>query len=1236
MTKWNKGQQEVLDSLSLSKNILVSAAAGSGKTAVLVERIIRTVVEGYADIDEILVVTFMTEAAAQMRTKIIRALEVAASSDPDGRIARQLAMAEKADIMTIDSFCNKIVRENFSLVDMDPSFDIYDGSEIALLKDDILDSVLDGYYSDEDTVALLTEFIFQKNIDDTKLKEYILKIHNVAQSYASPDAWLEDCRENVSCPEDVTESKWVRDYINYYDSVILDVLHFYADLVADVRGGMYPGIDNEKIYNRFIDLANSDQGILWSFRNAATMSEKSEAAAAAFKRIISGNDAALIMSSDQYQSFKGMRDYVKGLLKGFVSEGDVISEAKAQQSLNNILIDIVRSFDTALMKEKKRQKKYEFSDVAHAAYRILYDVDKGCPTAIGRAKSHEYKYIYIDEYQDSSDLQENLLNAVARSNDKDEINNIFMVGDVKQSIYRFRMARPEFFTAKNKSYINGDGGIRISLNMNYRSRREVLDATNYIFDQVMTEQFGGISYTDDVRLNPPAGEDYQKHYPDTTRNAGGRALLCRIGGLSDDDSGLSMDELEAIQMGHIIQDIVNGDESRGVEPLYIINESFDNHRAESENNPRYRRATYGDIVILQRRIRKQSAKLRIFEQMGIPVHISDAEGYFEALEISTLLSILRVIDNPEQDIPYASVLLSHIGGLTDSELARIAGLSADRYMNMYDKSVRFIEGYVGCEDEELRVIAEKLSRINQRIDRWSEIRPFLSISDLIGIILSDTDYESFVAAMPEGARRIQNIHKLGYYARQFEKNRNVGLLDFLKFIDKCNIQGKDMDDGGGSVSGDVVNITSIHKSKGLEYPIVLVGQMGKDFNFSDTSGYISVNQDYHLCVKRMKILKDDIKLRKVSVKENMVKTLNQREVQYEEARLLYVAMTRAKEKLIMIGTTNDAAPVIIDKCKSYMDYANYAIQMSDESPAFDIEDIAAVDVVGDFSRKYIQRSTDYSSSLKALMERVDSRILLEKSRPGDNPYDYMYPYIMSTKQKAKMSVSEIKAAEMKSSAVIEDRSDIIVDEYEVEVAERRKEEAARRGTLIHLIFERLDYNRINNESDLEIEISRIMSTYMESEDRALIKPEYLLKFYSDDDTSLFQRMKTAYRNGRLHREQRFIAGIDVADIPMDEVADIVEAYMDGDYIVIQGIIDAYFNEGTEDDIILVDYKTDSVSSGPELLDRYASQMYLYGITIERLTGKRVVDCILYSTRLGEIHYTDWSKYLENRGKRNGR
>ena len=1253
MASWNTKQQEVLDSINENKNILVSAAAGSGKTAVLVERIIEMVENGLAGIDEILVVTFTTAAAAQMKEKIIKSLEEKSSSDPDGMITGQLLRAEEADIMTIDSFCNKIVRENFSLVGMDPSFEIYDAEEVKLLKEDVLDSILDKYYGEDENIAELSGFLMSRNIEDDNLKSIVLRIVSICESFADPDRWLDRAYEETKTDQ-MGNYIWLSEYKDYLRNTAEESLDYFRYQYNAFEGVMNP--ENEKIISSLLTMYEKDMDVLRGIISSTTLLEMKKSLPARWPSF-PGKKLRELLDESYVNQLESDLKAIKEVFKVIFTEEDIKDEIEASAGYIRSLISLVRDFRSAMMAEKTKLKRYEFSDVAHAAYKILYDSEKEERTAVGLRTSKQYKYIYIDEYQDSSDLQESILNAVARYDENGYPSNVFMVGDVKQSIYRFRMAKPELFSDKVDHYGQDQQGMLINLNMNYRSREEILSATNFVMRSIMKRTFGGIEYSDDVALNTPDADVYSDNYPECPDdiNAGGKPEIYMINNDSKSEDGpielkpeekskydegdrdytklpedekkkidihkYTVDEIEAIKIGEIIREIIDGDPENDKKPLYVRNEDYDPKKPESEKNSRYRRARYGDIVILQRAVKGSTPMVRIYEQMGIPVIVDDPSGYFEAIEIMTMMSVLRIIDNIEQDIPLASVLLSRIGGLTDSELATVVSLSVDENKGLAEKCKLFIEGYDNeNSDEETRLIAGKLKTVFGLIDKWTVLRPYISIAALIDRIIDDTQYDCFAAAMPEGKRRMMNLKLLRYRALSFENGRNVGLFDFIRYIDKC--AKKEMEFSEAQIMDDVenmVHITSVHKSKGLEYPIVIVARMGKRFRLSDMSATVISDSDYYIAMDRLRVVNDSMMVRQQSVKKSVIKILSDKASMAEEARLLYVAMTRAKEKLYLTGTyKNDEAPLMIQN-KSLMAFLRLSLRKDGVEDHFTVNDTDNVILADRFVKRYSKKSVDYLGNILKLREDIKhERAALEESETEINPYEYKYPYERATTEKSKRSVSEIKHMEMKSHMEISDDSDVIITNEE-----NSDNQGAKRGTITHELFERLDYGRVASKDELIDEFARILSDERYTdEDRELINKAFLSSFYSEDESSLFSRMRRAFLAGKLFRERQFITGISGNDLP--STAGFEETKDSDDFVIVQGIIDAFFYE--DDEIVLVDYKTDRVKEKQELIDRYGSQMYIYAMTLEKLTGHRVKDVILYSTRLGEVSYPDWRDY----------
>ncbi len=938
--KWNDGQKAVLESAARNNNVLVSAAAGSGKTAVLVERIADSVMEGRCGIDEILVVTFTKAAAAQMKAKITARLEEKIAECGDRSLIRQLSLVANADISTIDSFCNRVVRENFQAAEVDPAYDILDRGESELLREDILEEVLSDLYRDKEFAGIAQVFI-RKAYDDSLLKNLILQIYRVSEGFADQDAWIS--RSVVLGTEDAGEIKkkcWARGYT--------DLVRRFAAGVADQRKIWIQRFDKDmaetgdktkkEVAEKLKKVFSDDLQVYGLLSEAGDIYDLMEKKPAKFTSFVQEKTYSKAYDPVEIGCLKKIRDDQKDTITKLIKDMSVSLLEKELPDIAAVekqILKAVYAFRDALMQEKKRRKKYDFGDIAHFAYRVLYDREAGQPTKIGEGYAAKYKYIYIDEYQDGSDMQEHILTSVARKENGVPY-NIFMVGDVKQSIYRFRQARPRLFLDKEKLYRTEEDGEVLYLNRNYRSRKEILEGTNHVFRRIMREDFGGILYDKNVQLNPP--EKYvavpeEKLLPE---------LLLLDPQTEDKDRQPASDALEAVLIGTRIKEMVEGDH-----PALVPNEAFDKKKPEGPDNCPLRKARYGDVVILQRSVTGCRDMIKVYEKLGIPVQLEDPKAYFDAEEVVVMLSVLQVIDNARQDIPYAAVLHSEIGNVTDAELAYLAMHRTDRGMQFYDAVSEWLAN--GEEDApedrglgiDRRQLRDKLATLHGLLRKWKRDSRYISISQLIDRILTDTDYRATVARFSGGDRRLNNLMQLSFKADDFEQAGNHGLFAFLRYIDKCKIHEMDFGEIGNLTEGtDAVRVCTIHSSKGLEFPIVFVARLGKQFNQEDYKKKITVSADYGLAPHRIRKIGGRYWLSEKGLVQRMVNHLDMMESLYEEERLLYVAMTRAKTRLVLTGTGKDLAGELMDlmssdgtevpffklmKAKSYLDFLLPAI-----------------------------------------------------------------------------------------------------------------------------------------------------------------------------------------------------------------------------------------------------------------------------------------------------------------------
>ena len=1222
---WTEAQQRAID--ERDSNILVSAAAGSGKTAVLVERIINKMTdeENPKDIDEFLVVTFTKAAAAQMREKIAIRIEKMLEKEPDNEhLMKQAVLVNRADITTIDSFCLRIVKENFGLLNIDSNFNIGDNGIMELMKNDVLDALFDKLYDEknEDFIMLLECFGCDRN--DEALKENILKIYNVAKGFSRPYVWLEEAEKALMIKDksDLMNSKWMKDFREIVKSYVKTVLDYINDgkFVCEMPGGP----------DKYFGVSESDEEAILKILEAEDFDALKTALNISWKRLPAcKGDSYDEELKEKYQTirkrYKAMIDKIK------IKSGDsdsILAEIINVASYLVPLIHLVTEFSNEYEAEKSKKKLLEFSDVEHLAYKLVcagYDENGSVlPTEAAKRISEKYDEIFIDEYQDSNYLQEEILNSVSGINSGR--NNMFMVGDVKQSIYKFRMARPDLFLSKYKTYKDNGPEIKIELSNNFRSRANVLKSVNYFFYQLMSEDLGGIDYNEKTELVPT------KEFPEPDPSISGFVDETTEIILADNfetEERLSGSEIEAYVIAKRIKELVEGDN-----PQYVYDEDKDI----------YRKASYKDIVVLARSVKGFGEIIyNILTKSGIPAYVDDNGGYFEAVEIKTIMSLLSVVDNIRQDIPLAAVLISPMAGLDENDLSVICDYASKKLKQrclLYDKCLYYIDN----NDDG---ISEKLKRIFDIVYILRADNKNMSISSLIWKALDLTNYYNYAISMPLGERRKNNINMLLEKAYIFEEGTYKGLFNFLRYIDKMKLN--EMDFGEASLFSDdedVVRIMTMHKSKGLEFPIVFVSGLGKGINYREYNNQLLISSDYYLSAN---YIDRKNRYKNKTLMKEVVKLLMKSEMTAEELRILYVAFTRAKEKLIITAQG--------DKIE----------EMSEKIFVSDNSDMALpIDIRAD-SSKYITWILACMKRYESLKPDCDIKILtvheedlygylgkeeVKKNLSVDEFYEnalsdynqelydkyktlfkFEYPFKKYVNIKNKMSISEIKkmkafdGEEYDSSDTAEELIDELIDEESKTESEINKNKeglsGAQRGTIIHKFMELLDFKETLglNKEELLIFIREFSESLKEkeifSEEEAKVVNPYKIRNMLLSD--LGRRMSEADSKGKLKKEQQFSAGIP-ADMIYDFEAsdnkgaikglnDYSSEKTDEETVIVQGIMDAFFYE--DDKVVLMDYKTDYANED-ELIKRYNAQLDYYAYVLEKITGLKVSEKLIYS------------------------
>ena len=1282
--KWTKEQEQVIG--LRNRNILVSAAAGSGKTAVLVQRILGKVMdpEHPVDIDRLLIMTFTRAAAGEMRERIANALEDALGENPENEhLQRQTTLIHTAQITTIDGFCAYVIRNYFHLIGLDPGYRTGEEGELKLLQEDVMKELLEAYYAkDQEKYKYFIE-CYATGKSDEGIRDLIYSLYHAAMSNPYPDEWMEKCIDSYKNTdiESIKASEWMK---LLWKNVLAD-LEQAKGLAEEARklcfspGGPY-------LYD---DAISSD---LLLIRDAQ---EKALTGDFDGTRAVLGSPAFARLSTKKpkepvddllKEQVKALRENEKDILKDLGSRYFTVGEEELPLLLEccrepvEMLVELTREF-IRLYGEKKREKNIlDFTDMEHFALEILMErvADEGEAgyrmSQAARELSMKYDEVMVDEYQDSNLVQEMITTCVSGWAKKSK--NIFMVGDVKQSIYRFRLARPELFMEKYKKYMLTDSEEqRIDLHKNFRSRSQVLSCANFIFRQIMGEDLGGIAYDEAAALYPGAV------FPEGAR-----------------DEFLSTEVLLVEKDSEELEDLLEGQDARELEALTIshrIQEMVGKEKILDKETGEYRPVRYGDIVILLRTASGWSETFTdVLSAHGIPVYAASKTGYFSALEVVTVLNYLQVCDNPLQDIPLAGVLRSPLAGCTTQELAVIR--EEDPEGMLYESVLHFLgeeetnsadevqEAVTGVgfneeipweeeyqtdlfdwerlQQEEAAREKEKRRKLISPEDRdalQKKLRGFISllnemrdlavytpVHELILEILRRTGYGNYAKALPNGAQRSANLAMLVEKAMDYEKTSYRGLFNFVRYIE--HLQKYEVDYGEVNLSGageGSVEIMTIHKSKGLEFPVVILAGMGKQFNFQDLNAKLLIHPDYGLGADA--ILPD---------RRMVVSTLNKQVIRRqlleeslgEEIRVLYVALTRAKEKMILTGAVSNLDKELIRlshfrenqtellpaetrlKGKNYLDYVLPALarhrcmdSLYEKIGLFPTKENPLYEDPAQFQVKRItaQMLTEAEVVDQAtgqmeenLLEDWDSEKVMD---PGireelDKRFGFVYPYEYRRDIPVKVTVSDLKKKSYHEDEEIEEavyfEPDIVplVPRFIEEKTEAEEEfTGAARGTAYHRVMECLEYGKTDTSQNLKEQIEELVQNQKLSEVEAKCVRVSDIRGFVECD--LGQRMKAAALKGRLFREQPFVISRSAAKID--------ESWDESERVLVQGIIDAYFLE--DEEIVLVDYKTDYVRRGEEkkLIERYHTQLEDYGQALERMTRRRVKEKYIYSFAL---------------------
>lgn len=1204
--KWTNEQLQAIQ--EKNSNILVAAAAGSGKTAVLVERIIHKIIDEQMDIDKILVVTFTNAAASEMRERILEAIYKKLEENPENvHLQRQIILLNKASICTIHSFCLDVIHNHFYEIDLPSNFKIADTAEIDLLKQEVLDDLFEQKYTENDKnfIELLENYTNYRG--DEALQELVLKIYKFIQSSPFPIKWLQEKLELLKIEDkDISQTIWGKLIIQTVDDDIQESIMQLE--VTKSKMALYPEM------TKFYQTISEDIINLQDLQKYNSWDEL-------YIKLLNFNfskwpvDKKVI--NDLKEDSKAIRDKVKKHIKEKTAKLLSCSQEQAVKDLKIItpilekLSNLVTEFTKNFAEKKKEKNCIDFNDIEHFALKILLDENNN-PTEVAKKYKEKFEEIAIDEYQDSNLVQEAILTSISKGN------NIFMVGDVKQSIYKFRQARPELFLQKYDEYKNKEekaqeDNLKIQLFRNFRSRQNILNITNLVFESIMSKELGDINYNENEYLN--YGANYPE--PEEIKNYAGIAELDIID-LKEDESITAFEGEEDEEEQERVEDDV-------LEAKFVANkiqELLNSNYMVFDKKQGYRKIRPKDIVIL---LRATSNLSPIYEKelsdLELPVFSDTSGTYLDTVEIQTILSVLKIIDNPLQDIPLVVVLRSSICNFTDNDLITIR--LTDRNCNFYEA---LIKTRLICDGD----LKNKIESFLEKLEKWKSISQYMPLDEFIWQIYLDTGYYQYVGLLPNGAMRQANLKTLFEKAKQYEKASFKGLFNFIQFIDKLKKQNGDL--ASAKLIGeneDVIRIMSIHKSKGLEFPVVFLCNSHKKFNMQDLNDNILLHQDIGFGPTIMDTTR---KIKYSSIAKDAIKLKMKQETLSEEQRILYVALTRAKEKLYITGRSKDFTKYVQDKNKvlemyesenikldtklmkkanSYLDWIMYVYLFNQgrtitlKGESYKLSDIITLNVSNkkDLLKALAKEEVVEQIDLKEKIEQILKNKSDEENKKSEQALkellEWKYDYIVDTTLPTKSSVTKIKQEKIKLEEMLKG-----IESEEVEykksytpkfMQEDKKISSAEKGTLVHLCIQRLDERKDYELKDIQNMILNLVEKEIITQNEADAIDVDLIYQYTK--SQLFEELRQAKE---VHKEQPFYI-----NIPAKEV--IREAENSNKNILVQGIIDLYYID-KNDNLILIDFKTDYISNEPnakeKILDKYKVQLEIYKTALEQALNRK--------------------------------
>lgn len=1180
-------QQAIIN--SRNENVLVCAAAGSGKTAVLVERIINRVLDknNPVDIDELLVVTYTNAAATEMRERVEAAIEQCVANNPtDDHLVRQLTLIHNANITTIDSFCLNVVREHFHRIGLDPSFRIASEGERKLLMNDVLDEVIKKAYASKNGDFYNLVDCYSTKSDDGTIEDNVLKLFQFAESYPWPKAWLEQKKADYDF-KDIDEfknSNVIKEVFKIAEQKLNRGLHNLEkarDIILFEAGPENYGPFVEKDIETFTKLTEEVKKYDFSAFSALLMSLS--------KPRVTGRSTA---SDETKEAVKALRDSTWKDLND-LKEDYFMSTIDEYFELSNLagstvksLIDLTINFMDEFAAQKRSKNIIDFSDMEHFAVEILIEdfksVSNYTPSPVALEYRKTFKEVMVDEYQDANLVQEILLRSISHE-DTNDVPNRFMVGDVKQSIYKFRMARPEIILGKQTDYKKAAkaGDRLIVLKENYRSRASVIDSVNAVFSKLMVEEYSKVIYDDDAKLYT-ASKDYGISDDGRYRT---EVMLTQVGKLSSEMARVR----EAQAIADRITEIINS-------KLLIYDKKL---KAERE-------ITYKDIAIIFRAPSNWNKIMpEALNKAGIPCHMNTSGAFYEAPEIQEAISFLRVLDNPLADIPLYATLTSFFGKFTDEECAKLKAEAGPTDYYLWDKLVSYASKHP---------LEEKYTKFINTVNRFRELTATVAIHELIKLLFEETGYRNYCLARIDGKQRAANVDALIGKAKAFASSSFYGLFHFLRFIELCmKVEAEEGEAAVINEGANQVEIMSVHASKGLEFPVCFVAGLSGRRNLSDATKAFIMDVDKGIGAKAINPV---TRVRKTTLQRSLVGERIQSEILEEDIRVLYVALTRAREKLIISGTVTDSEKWLAEsgvKTGNYLDMIRPSIN---NGKLFEINIVDGEAVLSETSvNRTVSTAgkiTDINSASvdEALLQKLTERLV----------FNYKYDNLKNLYTKTTVSEIKMKALEEVNEETHRMFTENETREYVPDFIETKDNvKGTDRGTAYHKVLSLINFS--DDELFVTSDESRI-NTAFHTQMTDLVNKEKITgdilklvnerKIYAFLKTEIARRMHEASKRNELKVEQPFMIGVKANELDA--------SFPEGETVLVQGVIDVLFFE--EGKAVILDYKTDRVETGKELVDCYRMQLEYYGKAIKQMTGIKDISKILYSFGLDGTFVVD--------------